>query len=58
MIIVSADDHQPVGVHDGDREDALVQAGDERRLLFRSLLQVSFEHLTIIIDLGPHACLT
>src|SRR5690242_12656226 len=22
MIIVSADDHQPVGIHDGDREDA------------------------------------
>src|SRR5262244_559177 len=32
MIIVSADDHQSVGIHDGDREDALVQAGDERRL--------------------------
>src|ERR1700757_2454992 len=32
MIIVSADDHQPVGIHDGNREDALVQAGDERRL--------------------------
>src|SRR5215469_18185852 len=32
MIIVSADDHQPGGIYDGDREDALVQAGDERRL--------------------------
>src|SRR5215469_9182474 len=25
---------------------------------FRSLFQVSFEHLTIIVDLGSHACLT
>ena len=33
VILVSADDHQPVGIHDGDREDALVQAGDERRLV-------------------------
>src|SRR5258708_11177720 len=32
MIIVSANDHQPVGIHDGDREDAFVQAGDTRRL--------------------------
>src|SRR5271165_145805 len=32
MIIVSADDYQPLGIHDSDREDALVQAGDERRL--------------------------
>src|SRR5215831_6862489 len=32
MIIVSAHDHQTVGIHDGDREDALVQAGDERRI--------------------------
>jgi hypothetical protein len=32
MIVVSADDHLPVGIHNGDREDALVQPGDERRL--------------------------
>src|SRR5215813_10560438 len=32
MIIVSADDHQPGGIHDGYREDALVQARDERRI--------------------------
>src|SRR5215470_12385573 len=32
MIVVSANDHQPVGIHDGDREDALIQAGNERRL--------------------------
>src|SRR5262249_38923026 len=32
MIIVAADDRQPVGIHHSDREDSLVQAGDERRL--------------------------
>jgi hypothetical protein len=32
MVVVAADDYQPIGIHDGDREGTLVQATDERRL--------------------------
>jgi ABC-type antimicrobial peptide transport system permease subunit len=39
-------------------EDGKYTANIAEAPLFRSLLQVSFEHLTIIVDLGPHACLT